>query len=295
MDIGKTVCERIQKQLDSFVSGEVSGETRDQISKHLRDCPGCSAYAEALSQVRQSLRRAVENEPVPLYLGARVRDRIRSRESKRTSIFAWAPAFGLAAAVLLIFFSGWFAWHGAGKSGEVERLAREEFIDSLYAQVATVFRVGLGDHLHCAHFRQFPKDAPTVEEMTAQLGPDYAPLLPSVRDRIPQGHDIVLAHQCTYRDRRFIHMISKGNGQLLSIVITQRQPGESFESGNLAAIKNAAGVSLYGSAAEQFQIAGFEAGDHLAFVISNMGHDENLEATAGLAPSVHQFLAAMQG
>jgi hypothetical protein len=131
--------------------------------------------------------------------------------------------------------------------------------------------------------------------MNTLLGEDYAPLLPEVRDRVPRGHEIVLAHQCTYRDRRFVHMISRGNGQLLSIIVTRRQPGESFASANLAEIKNAAGVSLYGSAAGQFQIAGFEAGDHLAYVISDMGHDENLEWAANLAPSVHQFLSALQG
>jgi anti-sigma factor (TIGR02949 family) len=295
MELGKTACDGIQKHLDSYVSGEVSQETRDQISRHLGDCPGCSAYVEALLQVKQSLRRAVQHETVPQRLEARVRDRIRDRESKRMATFTWAPALGLAATVLLVLFSGWYAWQGQSNPWDMDKVSQEAYIDSLYARVAEVFRVGLGDHLHCAHFREFPKDAPSADEMASKLGPEYAPLLPVVRDRIPRGHQVVLAHQCTYRDRRFVHLISRGDGQLLSIVITRKQPGESFTSGNLPAITNAAGVSLYGSAADRFQITGFEAGDHLAFVVSDMAHDQNLEWAASLAPSVHQLLAAMPG
>ncbi len=295
MDMGKTSCESIQRHLDSFVSGEVSAETREQVSRHLGDCPDCSAYVATLSKVRQSLRRAVEQEPVPQRLEARVRDRIRSHESKRSGIFAWAPAFGLAAAVLLVLLGGWHGWNATEKSTHLDQASQERYIDSLLARLATVFQVGLGDHLHCAHFREFPQDTPSLEEMTTKMEAEYATLIPAVRDQIPTGHHIALAHQCTYRGRRFVHMITRGNRQLLSIVITRKQAGESFTSASLTAIKNAAGVSLYGSTADQFEIAGFEAGDHLAFIVSDMGREENLQWAVSLAPSVHRFLAAMQG
>jgi len=53
-------------------------------------------------------------------------------------------------------------------------------------------KVGLGDHVHCAVFRKFPKNPPTFEEMAAKLGPEYEGLLPLVKAGDMQ---IVMAHR----------------------------------------------------------------------------------------------------
>jgi hypothetical protein len=50
------------------------------------------------------------------------------------------------------------------------------------------------------------------------------------------------------------------------------------------------GVPLYQSGAGHYQVAGFEAGDFIAFVISDLKSGSNLQIAESLAPGVREFL-----
>ena len=165
------------------------------------------------------------------------------------------------------------------------------FIDTLAGQVVDIMRVGLGDHLHCAYFRKFPNVPPTAEELVAKIAPQYAPLLPAIREQGPAGHQILLAHQCVFQDRSFIHVVLEDHGKLLSLVITGRQPGESFGEGSVGSVGNSAGATICQAAAKQFAIAGFEAGDYLAFVVFDHSGQDNLQWATNLAAPVRRILA----
>jgi hypothetical protein len=58
----------------------------------------------------------------------------------------------------------------------------------------------------------------------------------------------------------------------------------------MTAASRPAGVSIYQSAADRYQVAGFEAGDYLAYVISDLKSRANLQIATSLAPPVHEFL-----
>ena len=124
--------------------------------------------------------------------------------------------------------------------------------------------------------------------MEADLGPSYKGLLPVVRAVVPEGYRVVMAHQCGYGNRKFIHVTFKKDGELLSLVVARREGGESL--GALAPTLLSSGVRVYQSAADRYQVAGFEAGDFLAYVISDLNSNANLQITAKLAPSVSEFL-----
>jgi hypothetical protein len=49
-------------------------------------------------------------------------------------------------------------------------------------------------------------------------------------------------------------------------------------------------VPVYQSAATRYQVAGFEAGDFLAYVVSDLKSKANLHIAANLAPAVREFL-----
>src|SRR6185295_2060414 len=104
------------------------------------------------------------------------------------------------------------------------------------------------------------------------------------RAALPDGYRVIMAHHCAYAGRKFIHLTFERDGDLLSLVVARREDGESL-SGLSPALK-ASGVPLYQSAAERYQVAGFEAGDFLAYVVSDLKSKANLQIAANLAPSV---------
>jgi hypothetical protein len=54
--------------------------------------------------------------------------------------------------------------------------------------------------------------------MAAQLGPDYHSLLSVVKEGVPADLQIVMAHQCSYHGRKFVHLSLKNDSHLLSLV-----------------------------------------------------------------------------
>lgn len=287
-------CERVREQLDSYLSGEISPPASSEVSSHLDGCADCAAELDVRRTLRESLKSAVQRSAVPPFLEARIRRTLANKQTERRSLWIWAPGFALAAALAVAFLTGWLGSRPA-HPWEMAKTDQATFIETLYGQVADVMRVGLGDHVHCAYFRKFPKDPPTAEQLIAKIGPQYAPLLPAIREQAPAGHVVLLAHQCVFQDRSFIHVALEDHGKLVSLVITRKQPGEQLREGSVGSLGNATGATIYKAAADQFSIAGFEAGDYLAFVVSDHSERDNLQWAANLAAPVQRALADTPG
>ena len=84
--------------------------------------------------------------------------------------------------------------------------SQESYIASVSTHIATLMRVGLGDHIHCSVFRKYPKNPPTTEEFVEKMNPQYAGLIPIVRSQVPDNYRMMLAHQCRYHGRKFVHL-----------------------------------------------------------------------------------------
>ncbi len=286
-------CRSTDSLLDPFLSGELPEEKRHEVSRHVNTCPRCSKELARRTGLKQALRKAVSREAVPLDLEKRILGRIRAAEPRRTAAWGWQPSLAFAAA-LLVLLGSWIAWRRPQQPPASEVASEETFIDSLYEQVAPIFRVGLGDHLHCAHFRKFPEDPAAFERMAEQMGPEYAPLVETIHAKIGEPLQIVLAHRCSYRGRRFVHVAMRSNKTLLSVVITRKEPGESFSGSDLRSIRNESGVDLFGASADGFEVAGFATRDHLAFVVSDLAPDDNARVALNVTPALHQFLTALE-
>jgi hypothetical protein len=76
----------------------------------------------------------------------------------------------------------------------------------------------------------------------------------------------------------------------LSGVTIWDESGESLANVQLAPVLQAVGVPLYRGGAEPFQVAGFETPAYLAFLISDLPEEKNIQLAATLAPGVHAFL-----
>ena len=290
IQFGEGGCERALRYLDAYISNELTVETNHEVLRHLEGCPGCSAELDARTRLRARLKAAVKAQSVPPELQVRIREQIRSGRSNRWAGLeagGWRWAGALAAC--LVVAAGLWVNHSAERLPALaDRPAQNAYIARVSANLAAVLIVGLGDHVHCSIFRKYPKDPPPIEKMESGLGPAYAGLLPVVRAAVPQGYRVIMAHQCSYAGRKFIHLTFEKDGGLLSLVVARKQPGESLEG--LAPATQSSGIPIYQSAAGRYEVAGFEAGNYFAYVVSELRSRTNLQVAANMAAGVHEFL-----
>jgi anti-sigma factor RsiW len=95
----------VHPALDDLLDGRLSGEDRRRAQEHLSGCDVCRPEWERLTATRQLLREAVEDEPMPESVGARVSaalDReVRPRRAPINRRFVAAVTLAAAAAILI--------------------------------------------------------------------------------------------------------------------------------------------------------------------------------------------------
>jgi putative zinc finger protein len=293
VQFGDGACEKTRKYLDSYVSNELLVETNHEVLRHIENCSACAAELDARLQLRTRLKSAVNAQSVPPDLQVRIREQIRSGHSGSWFAAGWLvagwPRWAIALAASVVICAGlWLNYSRDRLPALADRPAQNAYIQRVSARLAAVLKVGLGDHVHCSVFRKYPKAPPPVEKMEAELGPSYKGLLPVVRAAVPDGYRVIMAHQCSYAGRKFIHLTFEKRGELLSLVVARRRDGESL--GALSPALEASGVPIYQSAAQRYQVAGFDAGNFLAYVVSDLKSKSNLQIAADLAPGVREFL-----
>jgi anti-sigma factor RsiW len=294
VNFGRPECNKTRGYLDYYMNNELSVESSHAVQQHLDSCPECSADLAGRLRIKEAVKRSVGQIDAPGYLEARVRARLR--EQSTPSLFRdWAMPVAVAATVVLAVVLGWRAFDHKTEIWETAKADQENYIESLFHAVPRVIQIGLGDHAHCAYYRKFPNPPQTFAEMAGKLGPNFRELVPLVKQKVPDSFHVAVGHQCKYRERQFVHLALRRENELLSIIITKREPGESFQTGDLKPVLEAAGVPVYAALADQFEIAGLETGQYLAYVISNMPRDENLRIAQALTPPLTEFLSAIQG
>jgi hypothetical protein len=290
VSFGESACERTRKYLDSYISNELLVETNHEVLRHLEHCAACSAEADTRQQLRARVKSAVRTQPVPSELAALVRERVRAEESRGASGWAWLrwPAAAAASAALCTLL--YVGYRPERLPALADSPAQNAYIQRISATMATVLKVGLGDHLHCSVFRKKAATVPTVAEMEKQLGPGYQGLLPAIRAAAPPDYKLILAHHCSYLNREYVHLTLENNGSLLSLVVARKQPGESFV--NLTPAGDH-GTPVYQSHAGHYQVAAFDAGQFIAYVISDMKGKSNLQVAVAAAPAVREVLTKL--
>jgi len=284
-------CEAALRFMDSIAQGRELSAADQEILNHLKACPDCAKEFAVRTRIAEGLKHAVEAQPASPYLEARIRRSLREPEPR----FRWAAARQIAAVVavavlcvgiLISYRLGHFRW---------TRGSQEAYFEAVSGKVARIMGVGLGDHVHCAFFQKLPKESPSTEVMVAQLGPQYSGLLPLIRKKVPADYKVVTAHRCSYHGRKFVHLALKGDGALLSVILTRRADDESFEAERLAPALAESGMALFDSRAQSFSVAGFETSDYLVYVISDLGRPANLQVLVSIAEPVRALLAGLQG
>jgi anti-sigma factor (TIGR02949 family) len=265
-------CSKVIADLDSYLSGELPEDASREVQLHLESCPQCAAELETRARIRTQLRNAVRAAAVPANLEANVRHALRG-ETPRPRTGLWA----IAAAVLVIVCVALVS------RLRVEMNPEEAILRKTSGPLAAILKVGLRDHLQCAVFRKYSKQPEPADEMKADLGPEYAALAPLIQAKLQGGFRIIQGHHCSAAGREYTHLIIAnewGGDRIISLILTRRRPGESLGGG------------IYQAGVDRFQVVGFESHDYLAYVISDLDAQQNIQLAASLAPAVREYLAA---
>ena len=245
------------------------------------------ASASELPISQNRLKQAVDSVDVPPFLEARIRNSLRSAPRRH-----WLPRLATVGAAAAVVVGVMIAYQLGHLRLTVS--SQESYIASVSSQIATLMRVGLGDHIHCSIFRKYPKQAPTTEEFVSKLGPNYAPLIAIVRDQIPQNYEMRLAHQCRYHGRQFIHLSLMDGSSLVSLVITRKNPGESFRTEDMLPALVQSGIPMYQSDVQRFQMTAYETRDYLVYFISDLPKQQNTDLMLAMAPKVTAVLKKLE-
>ena len=226
-----------------------------------------------MGDIRQHLKAAVAATPVPPWLETRVRARIRARIQAPT----WIPGRLLPAAALLVACAALVTVYEKGYL-PLAFGSQANYIASVSANIPDLLKVGLGDHIHCAVFRKYPKHPPSPAEFVESIGPKYADLVPIVQRNTPPGYRMLLAHECHYRGRGFIHLTLGKGDHLISLLITPRWTNEALPS------------PLWQGSAATYQVAAFESPRFVVYVASDLSGQQNAALLAAMAPEVKTLL-----
>lgn len=274
-------CDRVREQLDAYVSSELLVETTATVLKHLEGCEACSAELDSRLRLRDALRRAVDQQLPPAHLG----EAIHRRLWQTRPVFSWpfgATQWMLALASLVIVLVAGTASQRAFSLRRGRQL------------VANLLTLGVSDHVHCAiQGHNYPEVARTTNELQARLGPECARLLPVVERELP-GFEVLEAHICTVpgSPRKYVHFIARGQGTILSVILTRRD-GEALPNETRLVAETVSGVHLYKNRIEGMDVAGFETNEYFGFVVSDLGDQEVLQISGGLAPALRNQLDAV--
>lgn len=236
------------------------------------------------SDFNRRLKTAVHSITAPPHLETRIRARLRAEKPERWWRFWLMPASAMAATAI-----GLMVVYQLGHL-RLTATSQESYIVSVSNRVATLMRVGLGDHIHCAVFRKYPKEAPPVEKLEESLGPEYRGLIPVVKQNVPSDYRLMLGHQCRYHGRRFVHLSFRNDSHLLSLVIAKKSEGESFEAQGLLPALVQSGIPLYQAGVQGFAMDAFETRGFLVYFISDLPAADNAAMTIAMAPGVRDLL-----
>ncbi len=202
----------------------------------------------------ERLRKAVDSQPVPRDLEARVRTRLSQR-----GLSGWGRL--VSSFALLIFV-----------------LVTSQF----YAMRKTrdLMRVGLDDHLHCAIEGAYPRQTNKAEAISA-LGP-YSPMLQPVLDRFP-GDTLVSAHRCTVNGRAYVHFILRRDQTTISVILTRR--GENDVLPRMI-------IPVHENEMAGYSVASFPAGGYLGYVISTLPCQQNDLLAGHVIPVIRRYTGA---
>ena len=165
----------------------------------------------------------------------------------------------------------------------------KSYIEEHTAGLPTLFRPAVGDHLHCSVLRKYPKNKLDSEKVAASLGEGYSGSIRLVNDALPAYH-VVAAHRCSHDGRSFVHVTLQDDRSLLSLIVTRKDPGESFAKQDQV-LAQPEQLPIRDAISKDYRAAAVETGHHLVYLVSDLSRQENIGLMRRIDPKLRDLLA----
>jgi anti-sigma factor RsiW len=265
-------CRDFRELADSYLSDELLVETNHDVIRHLEACPECRRELAARRELRSKLRAGFENAP-DLQMSEEFAGRLKS-QLRATAFsparFSTTQSIAIAASLLIVAALGFIV---------VQTRWRQQAAAGLFASA-------VGDHRDCALNHRLDEKPIALEEAGRKYDRVYINLVSAVMSegQLPTGVELVEAHSCVFKGRRFGHVILKYRGQIVSVLVTDKD-----HNGPTGLKEATAEAQLEG-----FKLAHFETTRHAVYVVSDLTDAENLAIAQTIGPAVSRHIMAAE-
>ena len=257
-------CHDFQELADSYLSDELLVETNHDVIRHLETCADCRRELAARRNLRDKLRSGFESAPdlqmrkeFEARLTTQLRDVALSRT--RTSVGKYVA---IAASLVIVAALGFIV---------VQQRERSQM-------AAALVESAVGDHRDCALNHRLDEKSIDLDEAGRKYDRAYINLVSAVmaEGRLPAGVELVEAHSCVFKSRRFGHVILRYQHQLVSVLVTSIDPKDHSGPTDVQA--------------DGFQLAHFETTRHAVFVVSGLSEAQNRSIAEAIEPLVSRHI-----
>ncbi len=279
-----TACQAARMHLDAFADSELDAATMEDIGRHVEECAECAVELNTIRLLKARVHTAVKSNEISPEFRTRIVASLRDGRAPSRATRQWAP-LAAAAMIAVAFGLSWTVYQNwSGTTGPA--VTADRYVNALKARVAAVVYTAMTDHIHCAVFRDYSKNPPSREQMVSDMGPQFKDLIPIVRDKVPAAYRLEQAHRCTSGGREYVHLIFRDRLALISVIATIRKQGESV---NELPAANQSG-RIRATSVDQYQVAAFDAGKFMAYVVSDLPRNENVVVADALVSPMSSFL-----
>ena len=285
--VGESDCQHIREMLDLYLDNELLVETNESVLDHLSFCRDCAADSERRIELRRSLKEALtledddERESENLSRRRVQMALDRKRIPRISAKIRWSA---LAASLILALALSLAYW----RNGNISNPANSSAVNTPSSEptvlIAAVDRDAVENHQVCA--LSYPPDWTFDQQRVARdLTPRFAPLIHTV-DRHPASYKLIEGHICSYEQRKYAHLIFRGQGHTVSVFIeSDVPPGDP---------KSSRPLEIAQASYKAYQVASVDTGIHRIFVVSDLPSVENLALANQLVPATLGFVQKLE-
>jgi len=268
-------CHDFQELADSYLSDELLVETNHDVIRHLQTCADCRRELAARRNLRGKLRSGFEGAPdlqMPKEFEARLTGQLRDAALSRSRMSV-AKYVAIAASLVIV---------AALVFVVLQQRERSQMAAALAESAA-------GDHRDCALNHRLEEKSIDLDEAGRKYDRAYINLVNAVmaEGRLPAGVELVEAHSCVFKNRRFGHVILRYQDQLVSVLVTSIDPkddsGSTEIKGTWPAVQ-----------ADGFQLTHFETTRHAVYVVSGLSETQNRSIAEAIEPLVSRHIRAAE-
>lgn len=265
------LCRDVQKILNSRT--QMDEELPRMAEEHLRTCAQCQSENDMRQALAASLRDSVRRITVPASLDSSICRRLRHQNTRIAAprmqwMMALAATLAIAGGLALV-------WKPQFASVNKENLAFD-------VNTSELLRVGLDEHIHCKHGKEYTFQPNSVEKLRAQLGLEFADFLQSLRLAQPDIR-ILQAHRCSYQNRHFTHVVLEDHDKAVSVLL---MPQYSTHSGKYAS-------QLIQATTRNVSVALLEGKKFVSYVVSDLSPVQNRQLASEIEPALKKYTQSL--